>query len=46
MEYVYIGILNDTYMGSSVTVHMHKESDKTRSKRIVTKGTPFHIIYQ
>ena len=25
MEYVYIGIMKDTYMGSSVTVHMHKE---------------------
>ena len=37
-EYVYIEILKDTYTDSSVTVHLHKESEKIRIKRGVRQG--------
>ena len=33
IEHVYIEILKDIYTDSSVTVHMHKESEKIRIKR-------------
>ena len=38
IEYVYIEILKDVYTDSSVTVHMHKESEKIRIKRGVRLG--------
>ena len=38
IEDVYIEILKDVYTDSSVTVHMHKESEKIRFKRGVRQG--------
>ena len=38
MEDKYIYILKDIYMDSSVTVYMHKESEKIRVKRGVRQG--------
>ena len=38
IEYVYIDILKDIYRDSSVTVHLHKESEKIRIKRGVRQG--------
>ena len=38
IEDVYIEILNDIYTDSSVTVHLHKESEKIRIKRGVRQG--------
>ena len=38
IEYVYIEILKDIYVDSSVTVHLHKESEKIRIKRGVRQG--------
>ena len=38
IEDVYIEILKDIYMDSSVTVHLHKESEKIRIKRSKTGG--------
>ena len=38
IEDVYIEILKDIYTDSSVTVHLHKESEKTRIKRGVRQG--------
>ena len=38
IEDVYIEILKDIYTDSSVTVHMHKESEKIRIKRGVRQG--------
>ena len=38
IEDVYIEILKDIYNDSSVTVHMHKESEKIRIKRGVRQG--------
>ena len=38
IEDVYIEILKDIYTGSSVTVHLHKESDKIRIKIGVRQG--------
>ena len=38
IEDVYIEILKDMYTDSSVTVHMHKESEKIRIKGVVRKG--------
>ena len=38
IEDVYIEILKDIYTDSSVTVHLHKESDKIRIKRGVRQG--------
>ena len=35
---MYIEILKDIYNDSSVTVHLHKESDKIRIKRGVRQG--------
>ncbi len=42
IEDVYIEILTDIYTESSVTVHLHKESDKIRINRGVRQGTPSH----
>ena len=42
IEDVYIEILKDIYTDSSVTVHLHKESEKIRIKRGVRQGTPSH----
>ena len=44
IEDVYIEILKDIYYytDSSVTVHLHKESAKIRTKRGVRQGTPSH----
>ena len=39
---MYIEILKDIYTDSSVTVHLHKESEKIRIKRGVRQGTPSH----
>ena len=38
IEDVYIEILNNIYTDSSVTVHLHKESEKIRIKRGVRQG--------
>ena len=38
IEDVYIEILKDMYTDSSVTVHLHKESEKIRIKRGVRQG--------
>ena len=38
IEDVYIEILKYTYTDSSVTVHLHKESEKIRIKRRVRPG--------
>ena len=38
IEYVYIEILKDIYTDSSVTVHLHKESEKIRIKKGVREG--------
>ena len=38
IEDVYIEILKDIYTDSSVTVHLHKESEKIRIKRGVREG--------
>ena len=38
----YIEILKDIYTDSSVTVHLHKESEKMEIKRGVRQGTPSH----
>ena len=38
IEDVYIEILKDLYTDSSVTVHLHKESEKIRIKRGVRQG--------
>ena len=38
IEDVYIDILKDIYTDSSVTVHLHKESEKIRFKRGVRQG--------
>ena len=38
IEDVYIEILKDIYTDSSVTVHLHKESEKIRNKRGVRQG--------
>ena len=38
IEDVYKEILNDTHTVSSVTVHMHKESEKIRIERGVRQG--------
>ena len=38
IEDVYIEILKDLYTDSSVTVHLHKESEKIRIKRGVRRG--------
>ena len=38
IEYVYIESLKDIYTDSSVTLHLHKESDKIRIKREVRQG--------
>ena len=38
IEEVYIEILKDIYTDSSVTVHLHKESEKIRIKRGVRQG--------
>ena len=38
IEDVYIEILKDIYTGSSVTVHLHKESENIRIKRGVRQG--------
>ena len=38
IEDVYIEILKDVYTDSSVTVHLHKESEKIRFKRGVRQG--------
>ena len=38
MEDVYIEILKDIYANSSVTVHLHKESEQIRIKRGVRQG--------
>ena len=38
IEDVYIEILKDIYTDSSVTVHLHKESEKIRIKRGVRQG--------
>ena len=35
---MYIEILKDIYTDSSVTVHLHKESEKIRIKRGVKQG--------
>ena len=42
IEDVYIEILKDIYTDSSVTVHMHNETEKIRIKREVRQGTPSH----
>ena len=42
IEDVYIEILKDIYTDSSLTVHLHKESEKIRIKRGVRQGTPSH----
>ena len=42
IEDVYIEILKDIYTDSSVTVHLHKETEKIRIKRGVRQGTPSH----
>ena len=42
IEDVYIEILKDIYTDSSVTVHLHKESENIRIKRGVRQGTPSH----
>ena len=34
--------MKDIYTDSSVTVHLHKESEKIRIKRGVRQGTPSH----
>ena len=38
IEEVYIEILKDIYTDSSVTVHLHKESEKIRIKRGIRQG--------
>ena len=38
IEDVYIEILKDIYTDSSVTVHLHKESENIRIKRGVRRG--------
>ena len=38
IDYVYIEILKDIYTDSSVTVHLHKGSEKVRIKRGVRQG--------
>ena len=38
IDYVYIEILKDIYTDSSVTVHLHKGSEKVRTKRGVRQG--------
>ena len=38
IEDVFIEILKDIYTDSSVTVHLHKESEKIRIKRGVIQG--------
>ena len=38
IEDVYIEIMKDIYTDSSVTVHLHKESEKIRNKRGVRQG--------
>ena len=38
IEDVYIEILKDIYKDSSVTVHLHKDSEKIRIKRGVRQG--------
>ena len=38
IEDVYIEILNEIYTDSSVTVHLHKESEKIRIKRGIRQG--------
>ena len=38
IEDVYMEILKDIYTDSSVTVHLHKESEKIRIKRGVRQG--------
>ena len=45
IEDAYIEILKEIYTDSSVTVHLHKESEKIRIKRGVrqgVRGTPSH----
>ena len=42
IEDVYTEIIKDIYTDSSVTVHLHKESEKIRIKRGVRQGTPSH----
>ena len=42
IEEVYIEILKDIYTDSSVTVQLHKESEKIRIKRGVRQGAPSH----
>ena len=42
IENVYIEILKDIYTDSSVTVHLHKESEKIRIKRGVGQGDTSH----
>ena len=42
IEDVYIEILKDIYTDSSVTVRLHKESEKIRIKIGVRQGTPSH----
>ena len=42
IEGAYIEILKDLYTNSSVTVHMHKESEKIRIKIGVRQGDTSH----
>ena len=42
IEDEYIQILKDIYTDSSVTVNLHKESEKIMIKRGVRRGTPSH----
>ena len=43
IEDVYIEILKDIYTDSSVTVHLHKDSEKIRIKRGVYKTGGHHL---
>ena len=38
IEYAYIQLMKDIYTDSSVTVHLHKGSDKINIKRVVQQG--------
>ena len=46
MKDVYVEILRDIYTDSSVTVHLHKESEKIRIKRGVRQGPHLtHVVH-
>ena len=46
IEDVYIEILKDIYTDSSVTVHLHNESEKIRIKREESSKTGGHHLTQ